>query len=350
MSNGILTGSSNPILFTNSAIGQSLTWNSQASTVGTIVIGSNGALSVNSTPNTKVTAKRIGPKLFFSYVKSKLNKSQQKKLKARLGKLQQLVKQAEELNQQALFEELSKSLVLAVRESEAVACGYDTWLKQADVAKFMSMVRENDTANSSPVFFKKLEEFPRAIPANVKKALKAAQSKGIFDEFWILYLDYTREEVKTNKEKIRQKDPILFGRHSNDGEKLYFIIDWIDEYCDLTLSKFVEKMKTVDPEYDVTKVEEIDQAYIDRIKLEVQDRADRLAGTHSQNYRDRMAEEERLVRDRQAINAAAAADKVERERRDLKAKWDTENKIRIEEERAKAQEAASRAKRWWKFW
>jgi len=42
----------------------------------------------------------------------------------------------------------------------------------------------------------------------------------------------------TEKEKEKAKDPILFGVMKN-SRNLYFIADWEDEYCDLTLSKML---------------------------------------------------------------------------------------------------------------
>lgn len=42
----------------------------------------------------------------------------------------------------------------------------------------------------------------------------------------------------TKKEKEKKRDPILFGiiKHSRN---FYYIGDWIDEYCDLTLKEAV---------------------------------------------------------------------------------------------------------------
>jgi len=250
--------------------------------------------------------KRIGPRLYFSYVKSKLNKSQVKKLKARLSKLQALVKDAEEMGQKALYEEFSRMLMATIRESEAVACGYDVYVMHKDITKFQGHVSENDKSYDNPVFFKKLEEFPRAIPAKVQKVIKSVKEKGIFDELWILYLDYSGEKIKTNKEKIREKDPILFGKFSYDNEKYYFITDWIDEYCDLTLSKFVEELKSKDEDYNFGRVEEITPEYIEKIKQEVKDRAERLANTKPANFRELMAQEDRVSEQPQAPQQEAA--------------------------------------------
>lgn len=39
--------------------------------------------------------------------------------------------------------------------------------------------------------------------------------------------------------KARAKDPILFGMIAN-SDKLYFVADWTDDYCDLTLDKMLK--------------------------------------------------------------------------------------------------------------
>ena len=39
----------------------------------------------------------------------------------------------------------------------------------------------------------------------------------------------------------KKRDPILFGLIKG-SRKLYYICDWIDEYCDLTLSQLIDKI------------------------------------------------------------------------------------------------------------
>lgn len=291
-----------------------------------------------------MSKKRVGPKLYFSYVKSKLTKTQTKKLKARLQKLQALVKNADLVGQKALYETLSKMLVVAVRESEAAACGYDVFINYKDVTKFMGMVTEDDTSHKNPVFFKKLEEFPRALPAKIQKTVKAVQSKGLFDELWVLYLDYSGEEIKSTKEKIREKDPILFGKFSYDDQRLYFVADWVDEYCDLTLSKFVDEMKQNDGEYETSTVEEITPEYLDRIREEIKERDIRMKNVHSQNYRDKMAEEDqaeikRLREENTKLQENKSADR---------AKWRKEANQELREIAAEKDQELSTKKPWYK--
>ena len=46
----------------------------------------------------------------------------------------------------------------------------------------------------------------------------------------------------TEEEKRIKKDPILFGVIYGSN-KLYYIADWVDEYCDLTWDQVVEKLE-----------------------------------------------------------------------------------------------------------
>lgn len=281
---------------------------------GMTVAGSQyGFAQQTQQPSQQGQTKRIGPKLYFSYVKSKLNKTQLKKLKSRLTKLQTLVKSAEETGQKALYEEFSKMLVVAVRESEAAACGHDVYVNKKDINKFMNLVTEDQQSRRNPIRFKKLEEFPRAIPTKIRKIIKSVQSKQLFDELHILYLDYTGEEIKSNKEKIREKDPVLFGKFAYDDEKYYFIADWIDDYCDLTLSSFVDKLKSEDEEYSVSKTEDVTPEYLERIKKEIQERDERLKNTRPGNFRDLMKEEDKAELNRlKAENDKLKQDEIHR--------------------------------------
>ena len=255
-------------------------------------------LSATIGQSTNATTKRVSPKLYFSYVKSKLSKLETKKLRSRLTKLQGLIKNAEDTGQTALYEQFSKMLTVAIRESEVLACGYGTFVHLNDINKFRHIVKENDKATVNPVEFKSLIEYPRSIPASIQKTIKAVQKKGIFEELWVLYLDYTKEPIKTNKEKIREKDPVLFGRLACDPDKFYFIADWIDEYCDLTLSQFIDTLQGDNEEFDLSNVEDLSPEYLERIKKEVQEREDRLQATRPNNFRDQMAAEDKAKAER----------------------------------------------------
>ena len=64
------------------------------------------------------------------------------------------------------------------------------------------------------------------------------------DNMYVVFTDYTHREERRVEAVKREKDPILFGTFQDAAtrtivERFYFIGDWVDEYCDLTLDKMV---------------------------------------------------------------------------------------------------------------
>lgn len=88
-----------------------------------------------------------------------------------------------------------------------------------------------------------LRNYDRVIPDELIDVVIA--TKDIFDEFYVVFTDYTGEKRSKVEQAKRDKDPILFGNIFVDGrisDKMYFIGDWVDEYCDLTLDKMIEEI------------------------------------------------------------------------------------------------------------
>ena len=79
----------------------------------------------------------------------------------------------------------------------------------------------------------------------VKKAIKDK-----FDQLYIVFTDYTgRIERQVSRER-RGKDQILFGTFQKQSDRtivdrFYYLGDWKDEYCDLTLDKMVNETKNL---------------------------------------------------------------------------------------------------------
>jgi hypothetical protein len=259
--------------------------------IGNITVVVNSSSETEAGTKTKLETKKtpegISPKLYFSYVKSKLSTLEKKKLQERLKKLQGLVVQSKELDQQAMYEDLSRMLAVVVRESEALAVGVEKFILLEHVEKFKSKVKDK------VIKFNRLEEFIRPIPAKQRAKIKAIKDKKIFDELWILYVDYTDEKIKTNKEKIQEKDPVVFGKFAYAPDVLYFVCDWVDKYCDITLSKIVDTLKQDDQEFAPAKIGDIDEKFYSSIVSEVKTRHERLAITKRDNYRSLMAEEDK---------------------------------------------------------
>ena len=108
--------------------------------------------------------------------------------------------------------------------------------------------KEIDEEGAKNLLLSTLAKFQRVIPGPV--VAEMLKYKDIFDDFFILCTDYTDDHAMRNEEEEKrreiEKDPILFGviyPHTEEEkaligdayERLYFIDDWIDEYCDLTL-------------------------------------------------------------------------------------------------------------------
>lgn len=244
-----------------------------------------------------IDKKVIHPQLYFKFVKSKMSKLEQKEMTERLFKLQTLVKQAEDLGQKALYEDFAKKIAICVREQEINVCGIEYIISKESIDKYKDKVKDVD------IKFSKLEEYSRPIPANVKKRLDKFKKLMMFDNYMVLYLDYKEKidvdnkkravaDPKTNKQKIKEKDPILFGTLDYAPDKLYFIADWIDEYCDLTLDKFVQTIKRNDPEYELDGIDELDEEYIQRMVKESRERFVRLKETDPGTYKKLMVDED----------------------------------------------------------
>jgi hypothetical protein len=151
------------------------------------------------------------------------------------------VNEAQENGQQALFEilkdmrgSLTRELALtnyAKRNKQSIK-----YVSEEDVVKFFKAVQYNGR------FIKLtwMRNYTRTIPKKVKNLKNKFDEEGIFDNYVILHFDKAGDASQmTKKQKEKAKDPILFGM-IRGSRKLYFIGDWVDEYCDLTLEKFLE--------------------------------------------------------------------------------------------------------------
>lgn len=245
-----------------------------------------------------INKKVIHPRLYFKFVKTNMTKLQQDDLRKRIKKLQQLIVTAEKLGQRAFYEELALKIAVTVKEQELSVFGYDINIDKKIIEQYKHKVK------GPKVHFSKLENYTRPIPMNVACKLFDCKKNNVFDEYWILYLEYEdkldvdnkvkkeKSQSKTNKEKIKEKDPIIFGTHALDSDKLFYIIDWVDEYCDLTLEKLIGTIKEDTPEFSTGKIEAISKEYMNKIIKETHERVDRLKNTKPSNYRDLMTEED----------------------------------------------------------
>lgn len=126
------------------------------------------------------------------------------------------------------------------KEYELIKAGINTFVYREDIETYI-----DDIADDA-IKIIELENYEREIPDDVVETL--GKVKGLFDRFYVVYTDYSKKETRRVKAERREKDPILFGTFQNEESKFildrfYYIADWVDEYCDLTLDKLVYELK-----------------------------------------------------------------------------------------------------------
>lgn len=174
---------------------------------------------------------------FFHDVK--LTVEAQPKYVNRVKDFANLVKKAEKSGQTALLEKLTRELIIQKYESVLYAFGYSQYITEEQLVNFVKKTEKGLALDY-------LYQYVRIIPDEVLKAKEELDKLEVFDNYVILHYDPDMTGVEqTEEEKIeevkKKQDPILFGVIA-DSKKLYYIADWIDEYCDLTWEQIAETL------------------------------------------------------------------------------------------------------------
>lgn len=127
-----------------------------------------------------------------------------------------------------------------ISEKKLVDLGVDTFVYRKDVERFISKVEKK------VVKVIELKNYERPIPQEIQDVV--AMTKDIFTDLYVVFTDYTGKVEKEVKKERREKDPILFGvfkdaRNHPLSDRMYFLGDWVDDYCDLTLESLIDTMK-----------------------------------------------------------------------------------------------------------
>jgi len=209
----------------------------------------------------------LEPKDYFADLKSKITDVQYDQLEQNRGFIGKEIEKANRLGQKNLTHKASYMWEILEKELILHAMGLTKYVHRQDVILLIDKVKPKNS-----VKIVELENYPRSIPdANMEDIIKAREL-GLFDVLLILYTDLTDEEVNTPAQKqfaARNKDPIVFGMFINDKinlkhDRLYFITDWEDEFCELTFTKMIDKMSEMgikNPEKNIT----IDENHINSI-------------------------------------------------------------------------------------
>ena len=169
---------------------------------------------------------------FFSDVKN-ISNSEIDKFVDRTKEYVECIGFSEKSGQTALKERLIDNLVVNKYESVLYAKG----LYKAIIENAVVMLAENSEKAISLDYIK---NYGKMIPVDVIRKKIEIDKLHIFDNYCVMYYDPDgKTYIETKEEYAKRKDPILFGLIKG-SKKLYYICDWVDEYCDLTLDKVVE--------------------------------------------------------------------------------------------------------------
>jgi hypothetical protein len=207
---------------TNSTVSSNYTW-----TFETPHVEAEGSIKTN--------ASGIHPRLYFKYLKSKLNVLEQRTFETRMKKLEELADEFTRTGQEAMSDNCVRQFMVLSREAAIYACGFKKYITEEHVKKYKYNIR-NCSLQETP-----LKNFGRVLPKLVAAVAKKCIEKKLFDDYVVFHLD-SKAKKETEKERIeRKRDPILFGKLEG-SDKLYFLIDWEDELCDLRFSDIVENL------------------------------------------------------------------------------------------------------------
>jgi len=179
--------------------------------------------------------KKLTAKEYFDDLKSRKNNIQDKDLEKVYENCLTLLNKYQITGQVDATKKLIFHLESIEKEREIVKKGIDTFVYLSDIREFIEKVPDRS------VKCIEMSRFEREIPDDI--VLLIGEVKPLFDEFFVVFTDYTKEHQKKVE---KERDPILFGmfkdpKTSTVIERMYFIGDWEDEYCDLTLDKMVNE-------------------------------------------------------------------------------------------------------------
>lgn len=180
----------------------------------------------------------LSPAEYFGAIKERKNHITDKDLQNVYDNCLELLNKYKVTGQVKGMRKLLFHLECIEKEREIVKAGIDTFVYRDDIEYYIDNVADD------VVKIIDIESYEREIPDEIVDII--AKYGKLFDQLYIVFTDYTGEAERKVEEERRSKDPILFGVFQDNQsrtviDRFYYLGDWIDEYCDLTLDKMVNE-------------------------------------------------------------------------------------------------------------
>jgi hypothetical protein len=181
----------------------------------------------------KEQAPTLSVEEFFKSLKN--SKRQLEKLDERIEAYEASLEQAKALGQVALAQDLQRKVEVVKSESQLYANNLVKVILEEQAVDFYKKSERG-------IRLDWIKNFTRTIPQKFVDTKARLDSLKIFDNYVIMHYDPDGVNTKMTDEEVEEakKDPILFGVIAG-SRKLYYIGDWVDEYCDLTLDAFIDE-------------------------------------------------------------------------------------------------------------
>ena len=220
--------------------------------------------------------------LIFEFIKTHMNEAQVDELKTQAQTLGKLLVRAKATGQDGFCDELRVKIARCLREQEYRARGYGRWIPHSDITRLMKV--SNVRLSLVP-----LRNFPRPIPSAPAAIIQNLLEAKVFDKFAVLHMDPTGEQALSFSERIKRKDPILFGVSGYDDDRLFYITDWVDEVCDLTMDKLLTAIHDYDVDFKLSEVPEVTESQLAQEVQIAEERMARFKATGPRTYHGDLA-------------------------------------------------------------
>lgn len=184
----------------------------------------------------------LTPSQYFDMVKAKKHTITDEGLLKVYDNCLELLNKYKITGQTSAIKKILFHLECIEKEREIVKAGINTFIYRDDIEEYI------DNIAKDTVKIIELERYEREIPDSIVEVL--AEIKDKFDQIYIVFTDYTGKEERKTAQERRDRDPIIFGTFQDTSsrtvvDRFYYIADWEDEYCDLTLDKMINETERV---------------------------------------------------------------------------------------------------------